>query len=234
MQMLIKLQINGEAIGEKLNRIGYVYSRLKNKPCNIIIIYIETIFKQFNRNLHSVEILIDRLKISYGNAHQVKKTISKLHTIKQEEYESFANFFPKLESFITTANADLWPDATKITYVRNALNNRLRAQLIDAFYEDLTIYSQFVTKCEQLSSQIEIMDIWKKRTAKKNVRPVYQKPTVPIKEKWNGNPRLIIPPGLTLLVTTDTIPRTLIDTHPPVRKTATCLAKVPNGSITKK
>jgi hypothetical protein len=148
MQMLIKLQIDNEAIGEKFNRIGYVYSRLKNKLRNIITIYIETAFKQFNCDLYFIEILIDRLKISYRDAHRVKKAIFKLYIINQKEYESFANFFPKLESFITTADADLWPNATKIIYVRNALNNRLCAQLIDAFYKDLTIYSRFVTKCK--------------------------------------------------------------------------------------
>jgi hypothetical protein len=141
MQMLIKLQIDGETISEELNRISYVYSRLKNKSRDIIITYVETAFKQFNRNLHFIEILIDRLEISYRNAHQIEKAISKFHTIKQEEYESFANFFPKLESFIIIADADLWPNATKIIYIRNAFNNRLRAQLINAFYKNLTIYS---------------------------------------------------------------------------------------------
>jgi hypothetical protein len=43
--MLIKLQIDGEAISEKLNRIGYVYSRLKNKPRNIVTTYIKAAFK---------------------------------------------------------------------------------------------------------------------------------------------------------------------------------------------
>jgi hypothetical protein len=156
---------------------------LKDKPRDIVTIYVKAAFKQFNRDLYSVEILIDRLEISYGDAHRVEKAIFKLHTIKQEEYESFANFFPKLESLITTADADLWPDATKITYVRNAFNDRLRAQLIGAFYEDLTIYSRFVTKCEQLSSQMEIMGMWKKKDGKKDVKPIYQKPTVPVEKK---------------------------------------------------
>jgi hypothetical protein len=114
---------------------------LKDKLRDIVTIYVKAAFKQFNRDLYSVEISIDRLEIFYGNAHRVEKAISKLHIIKQEEYEFFANFFPKLEFFITIADADLWPDATKITYVRNAFNNRLRAQLIGAFYEDLIIYS---------------------------------------------------------------------------------------------
>jgi hypothetical protein len=87
MQMLIKLQIDDKAIGEKFNRISYVYSRLKNKPRDIIIIYVETAFRQFNRDLYSVEILIDRLEISYKNVHRVEKAISKLHIIKQEEYK---------------------------------------------------------------------------------------------------------------------------------------------------
>jgi hypothetical protein len=183
MQMLIKLQIDGETISEKLNRIGYVYSHLKNKPRNIITIYVKTAFKQFNRDLYSVEIIIDRFKISYRNSYRVEKAISKFHTIKQKEYESFANFFPKLESLITTADADLWPNAIKITYVRNALNNRLRAQLIGASYENLTIYSRFVTKYKQFSSQIKMMDIWKKKNGKKDFKPIYQRPTVLNKEK---------------------------------------------------
>jgi hypothetical protein len=156
---------------------------LKNKPQDIVTTYVKATFKQFNRDLYSVEILIGRLEIFYGDAYRVKKATSKLYTIKQKEYKSFANFFPKLESFIITADADLWPDATKIIYVRNAFNNRLRAQLIGAFYENLTIYSRFVTKCEQFSSQMKMMGIWKKKNGKKDVRPVYQKPTVPIEEK---------------------------------------------------
>jgi hypothetical protein len=88
-----------------------------------------------------------------------------------------------LESFIITADADLWPNAIKITYIRNILNDRLRAQLIGAFYENLTIYSGFMTKCEQFSSQMEMMDIWKKKDGKKDVRPVYQRPIVLIKDK---------------------------------------------------
>jgi hypothetical protein len=100
---------------------------LKDKFRNIVTIYVKAAFKQFNRDLHSVEILIGRLEISYGDAHRVEKAISKLYTIKQEEYESFANFFLKLESFITIADADLWPNAIKIIYVRNTFNNRLRA-----------------------------------------------------------------------------------------------------------
>jgi hypothetical protein len=100
---------------------------LKNKPRDIVTTYVKAAFKQFNRDLYFVKILIGCLKISYGDAHRIEKAIFKLYTIKQEKYESFANFFFKLESLIIIANADLWPNATKITYVRNALNNRLRA-----------------------------------------------------------------------------------------------------------
>jgi hypothetical protein len=100
---------------------------LKDKFRNIIIIYVKAAFKQFNRDLYFVEILIDCLKISYKDAHRVKKAIFKLYTIKQKEYESFANFFLKLESFIIIADANLWPDAIKIIYVRNTFNNRFRA-----------------------------------------------------------------------------------------------------------
>jgi hypothetical protein len=60
--------------------------------------------------------------------------------------------------------------------------------LINAFYENLTIYSRFVTKCEQFSSQMEMINIWKKKNGKKNVRPVYQKPTVPVKEQMEWKP----------------------------------------------
>jgi hypothetical protein len=87
------------------------------------------------------------------------KSLSRKVMAILEEYKSFANFFLKLKSLIIITNAELWPNATKIIYVRNAFNNRLRAQLIGAFYENLTIYSRFVTKCEQFSSQMEIMGI---------------------------------------------------------------------------
>jgi hypothetical protein len=78
MQMLIKLQVDGEAIGNELNRIGYVYSRLKNKPRDIVTTYVKTAFKQFDCNLHFVDILIARLDVSYGDVHCVEKAISKL------------------------------------------------------------------------------------------------------------------------------------------------------------
>jgi hypothetical protein len=35
---------------------------------------------------------------------------------------------------------------------------------------------------------MEIMGIWKKKNGKKDVRPVYQKPTVPVKEKMEWEP----------------------------------------------
>jgi hypothetical protein len=136
---------------------------------------------------------------------------------------------------MTTANANLWPNATKIAYVRNAFNNRLRAQLIDAFYKDLTIYSRFVTKYKQFSSQMEIIGIWKKKNGKKKMLGQFTKSLPsPSRKKWNKSPHLTIPPELTLFVAIDTIPRTPMNTHPPVRRIATCLANVPNGLIIEK
>jgi hypothetical protein len=64
---------------------------------------------------------MNRLEIFYGNAHRVEKAIFKLYIIKKGEYEFFSNYFFKLESFINIANANLWLNATKITYVRNNL-----------------------------------------------------------------------------------------------------------------
>jgi hypothetical protein len=43
--MLIKLQIDGEIIGNEFNRISYVYSRLKDKPRDIVTIYVKAAFR---------------------------------------------------------------------------------------------------------------------------------------------------------------------------------------------
>jgi hypothetical protein len=84
----------------------------------------------------------------YKEKNRKQKAINNLHNLRQKNDEPFANFFPKFERKISNAEADQWPNDSKISYLRNSINEKLKMQLINASPINLLTYINMVTKCE--------------------------------------------------------------------------------------
>ena len=102
-------------------------------------------------------LLLTRLDLLYGERDRQQKAVNNLHSIQQGDSESFASFYPRFEREIANANAEGWPDDSKISYLQKALNKKMKAQLVSANKGNLAIYDTLARKCENLSNRMELL-----------------------------------------------------------------------------
>jgi hypothetical protein len=152
-----KLAEDGEALGNELSQFRYIYSRLTGKAKESVTTFVEVAIKQGHGNTTD---LLYRLDLLYGIRDRKQKALHNLHNIVQGESESFASFYPRFEKEISNADAGDWPDDSKISYLQNALNNKIKQALVNAPPSEIDSYTKLATKCEYLSSRMELLGQW--------------------------------------------------------------------------
>ncbi|KAF7566014.1 hypothetical protein PtrM4_054480 [Pyrenophora tritici-repentis] len=100
--------------------------------------------------------LLERLELLYGERNRKQKAIQNLHSIRQREDETFISFYPRFEKEIANANAEGWDDDAKISYLRNALSNKMRDRLVGLSGSDTDTYAGFVQRCVDVSNDMEL------------------------------------------------------------------------------
>lgn len=87
--------------------------------------------------------LLNELGRLYDDPAAQAKALSNLKTMKQQERESFANFFPKFEKELANAGGASFEDSIKVMFLRTSLSTRYRSCLPltkhYATYEELVI-----------------------------------------------------------------------------------------------
>jgi hypothetical protein len=117
---------------------------------------------QTEKRTFDVAELLNRLELLYGERDRKQRATRNLHSIKQGENEPFTSFYPRFEREIANANAEYWPDDSKISYLQEALNDKMKAALIGSDPSVISSYVGLAKRCDSLSSQMELLGQWKR------------------------------------------------------------------------
>jgi len=154
-----KLRVDGEALGDAEGHFMYVFMSLEDKAKDNVTTFAEM---QIEKRTFNVAELLNRLELLYGEKDRKQRATRNLHSIKQGENEPFTSFYPRFEKEIANANAEYWPDDSKISYLQEALNDRMKAALIGSDPVAISTYVGLAKRCDSLSSQMELLGQWKK------------------------------------------------------------------------
>jgi hypothetical protein len=160
LEMEGKIEEDSQAIGSLKAQLRYIYMRLEGAAKTNVTTYYEMMLRQESPNPYG---LLDRLEILYGERNRKQKAIQNLHLIRQREEETFISFYPRFEKEIANADAERWDDSAKISYLRNALSNKMRDHLIGLSRSDINTYSGFAQKCVDVSNDMELYGQWTKK-----------------------------------------------------------------------
>lgn len=154
-----KLRVDKDALGDAEGHFMYVFMSLEGKAKDNVTTFVEM---QIDKRTFDVAELLNRLELLYGERDRKQKATRNLHLIKQGENEPFASFYPRFEREIANANAEYWPDDSKISYLQEALNDKMKGALIGSDPSVISSYAGLATRCDSLSSQMELLGQWKK------------------------------------------------------------------------
>jgi hypothetical protein len=136
-----------------------VYSRLKGKAKEQVTTFVE--IGVSNRAGITKELLY-RFDLLYGQRNRKQRIIRNLSKISQGETELFTLFYPRFEKKIANAQAENWPDNSKISYFQNALNDKMKAALVFISTSEIDTYIKLAGKCEELSNRMDFFGQWKR------------------------------------------------------------------------
>ncbi|KAI0995560.1 hypothetical protein K3495_g12618 [Podosphaera aphanis] len=75
-------------------------------------------------------LFIEHLKRTFGNKQEREDKIALLTSMKQKESQRFADFFPKFDEALAGAGGDRWTEDFKVVWLRRALSEALKDELI--------------------------------------------------------------------------------------------------------
>lgn len=154
-----KLRVDNEALGDAEGHFMYVFMSLEGKAKDNVTTFVEM---QVEKRTFDMAELLNRLELLYGERDRKQKATRNLHSIKQGEDEPFTSFYPRFEKEIANANAEYWPDESKISYLQEALNEKMKSALIGSDPSIISSYAGLAKRCDSLSSQMELLGQWKK------------------------------------------------------------------------
>lgn len=143
----VKLQIDGEAIGNTYQQFLYLTSRLEGEAAKMAR---NTIRDAIALQRGNASEFLSYLNGIYGDANQQRRALQTLGTIRQKDRESIANYLPRFE--VVLANAGLAAsfgtndddkDRVRIAFLENSLNSEMRNALIPFSLDPPTQYTQF-------------------------------------------------------------------------------------------
>ncbi|KAF7450738.1 Retrotrans-gag domain containing protein [Pyrenophora tritici-repentis] len=161
LEMEGKIEEDAQAIGSLKAQLRYVYMRLDGAAKTNVTTYYEIQVKEESPNPFK---LLDRLELLYGERNRKEKAIQNLYSIRQKDDETFISFYPRFEKEMANADAESWPEHTKISYLRNALSGRIKDRLVGTSGAETSIYARFAQKCVDLSNDMELFGQWTKTT----------------------------------------------------------------------
>lgn len=100
-----------------------VFNKLKDNAAKNVTPWVT---RNISTNTATYEGLLKELGRLYDDPAQEAKALNNLKSMKQQERESFATFFPKFEKELANAGSSSIGDQIKIMFLRSALSTRFR------------------------------------------------------------------------------------------------------------
>jgi hypothetical protein len=148
-----KIEEDAPAIRSLKAQLQYIFMRLKGAAKTNITTFYKM---QLRQDLPNPCQLLKRLELLYGECNCKQKAIQNLHSIRQREDETFISFYSYFEKEIANANVEGWDDDAKISYLYNALSNKMRECLVGLSGRDTNTYAGFAQRCVDVSNDMEL------------------------------------------------------------------------------
>jgi hypothetical protein len=178
LEMEGKIEEDAPAIGSLKAQLRYIFMRLEGAAKTNITTFYKM---QLGQDLPNPYQLIERLELLYRERNRKQKAIQNLHSIRQWEDETFITFYPRFEKEIANANAKGWDNDAKISYLCNALSNKMRDCLVGLSGNDTDMYAGFAQRCVDVSNDMELYGQWtKKRDAANSYTAVHVRVLTPM------------------------------------------------------
>lgn len=143
-----KLRIDGAAIGGPEAQFFYLYGRLEGKVQSLVTPQL-TVAEATQE--YDPAALLTQLARIYDDPNKTRDAEDKLQAIKQGE-DPLPTYLAKFERLLYKAQANTWPDNTKIALLRRGLNRTTRARL-DVQLNVPQQYDAFVATLQKLVSR---------------------------------------------------------------------------------
>lgn len=160
LEMEGKIDEDAEAIGSLKAQFRYIYTRLEGAARTNVTTYYEM---ETAKEFPDPRGLLNRLELLYGERNRKEKAIQNLHSIRQKDDETFISFYPRFEKEMANADTENWPDDVKISYLRNALNSKMKDRLVGTSGIKTATYAGFAQKCVDLSNDMDLFGQWTKK-----------------------------------------------------------------------
>lgn len=166
-----KLACDGEALGNDLQRLMYVHSRLTGKAAEMTRIFVKM---RRDNNTGNAQELLEYMEKIYGDPDKVRRAVAELSRLRQKEGESFAEFLPKFETLLAEGGGTEFPSVVQINYLQNAINKEMKKALVTADMPD--DYANFSAKLQDIGSKLNQFDPYKPRKSGPNDGPPLGEP----------------------------------------------------------
>lgn len=138
-----RLQAYGRAISsgaDPLTRFYAVFKKLKDTAAKNVIPWVSS---QLRAGAVTFKWLLEELEHLYGDPAFRAKALNSVRVMKQQDRESFANFYPKFERELANARGSLIYDGIKVLFLRAALSPRFKGCLPKT--KDYCVYEELVS-----------------------------------------------------------------------------------------
>ena len=153
---LNKIRADGEAIGTPFDQFLYLHLRLEGDSAKTTRAYVEE--RSVNASGQGQEFLA-YLATIYSDPNKKARALQTLHTIQQRDNESFASFIPRFETVLANAGGHAFQPEQCITYLRQALNLKMRTHLVGAGQAVGTTYQEFVNHLQGIGSDLSTLSL---------------------------------------------------------------------------
>lgn len=140
-----KLRIDADAIGNDEAQFFYLYGNLDSK---IQAMVLPQLLQAEDNGVWDFQTILDQLERVFDDPTKRDTAAARLQGIRQGS-DSLPVYLSKFERLLHEANANSWPDDSKVAILRNGVNDKLKAKL-DVQLELPTKYEKFVKALHKL------------------------------------------------------------------------------------
>ena len=178
MQIYAKLTTDKAHEPESV-RFWYIHSRLRGEALTQVEPWVNAVHQN---NQHSVDGLIEQLRVAYDDAQAAERASDKLTAIRQGD-RPFAAFLAEFDRTILEAGGLAWADQVKKTFLNNCLSKEIKTALVPVIAP--TAYREYCSLLHTVSNNLEAL----KKDDKHRTTPQFMTPeTVPAPDVMDWAP----------------------------------------------
>ena len=129
LNAMLKVETDGEAIGDDRSQFSYLYSRLEPSAQNRVATWVASTISNPSSIATAKEFLTHCQHV-FGDPNAQRNALTKLNDLRQRNGQMLSDYIPKFEELLARAGGTTWDDVVCINYLQNSLNSELSEALI--------------------------------------------------------------------------------------------------------